>query len=180
MWLAGASILRGWTLAEAGERAAGGLEIRRGIDEWRATGAEYMVPYFLALSSRVELGAGRPEAALKLLEEARARVERTGERWFSAEILRLEGEANLALGRDRLARAKACFARALETAAGQGARLWELRAALSLARVEADDAGLRGRLGRLCATFGDDSGPLPELEAARALAPTAGLVTQVS
>ena len=139
-----------------------------------------MVPYFLALSSRVELGAGRPEAALKLLEEARARVERSGERSFSAEILRLEGEANLALGRDRLARAKACFARALETAAGQGARLWELRAALSLARVEADDAGLRGRLGRLCATFGDDSGPLPELEAARALAPTAGLVTQAS
>ena len=180
MWQAGASILRGWTLAEAGERAAGGLEIRRGIDEWRATGAEYMVPYFLALSSRVELGAGRPEAALKLLEEARARVERSGERWFSAEILRLEGEANLALGRDRLTRAKACFARALETAVGQGARLWELRAALSLARVEADDAGLRGRLGRLCATFGDDSGPLPELEAARALAPTAGLVTQVS
>jgi class 3 adenylate cyclase/predicted ATPase len=180
LWQAGASILRGWTLAEAGERAAGGLEIRRGIDEWRATGAEYMVPYFLALSSRVELGAGRPEAALKLLEEARARVERTGERWFSAEILRLEGEANLALGRDRLARAKACFARALETAAGQGARLWELRAALSLARVEADDAGLRGRLGRLCATFGDGSGPLPELEAARALAPAAGLVTQAS
>ena len=83
-----------------------------------------MVPYFLALSSRVDW-AGRPEAALKLLEEARARVERSGERWFSAEILRLEGEANLALGRDRLARAKACFARALETAAGQGARLWE-------------------------------------------------------
>jgi predicted ATPase len=115
-----------------------------------------------------------------LLEEAWARVERTGERWFAAEILRLEGEANLALGRDRLARAKACFARALETAAGQGARLWELRAALSLARVEADDAGLRGRLRRLCATFGDGSGPLPELEAARALAPDPGLVTRAS
>jgi predicted ATPase len=178
-WQAGASVLRGWTVAEAGEWAAGGLEIRRGIDEWRATGAEYMVPYFLTLLARVELGTGHSGAALKLLDEARVRVEQTGECWFAAELLRLEGEMNLALGRDRLARAKTCFARALETAAGQGARLWELRAALSLARVEVGDAGLRRRLDRLRATVADGSGPLPELEAARALAPDAGVVAEV-
>lgn len=76
-WQASASILRGWTLADAGEGAAGGLEIRRGIDQWRATGAEYMVPYFLALLARAELATGHSGAALKLLDEARARVERT-------------------------------------------------------------------------------------------------------
>lgn len=85
---------------------------------------------------------------------------------------------NLALGRDRLARARACFAQALETAAGQGASLWELRAALSLARIEAGDVGLRERLSRLCAACADGSDILPELEAARALVPDAAVAAE--
>jgi class 3 adenylate cyclase/predicted ATPase len=171
-WGAGASILHGWTLAKGGDWAAGGAEIRRGTDAWRATGAEYMVPYFLALLAWTELGIGRAGAALQLLADARVRVERTGERWFATEILRLEGEAHMAFGRDRQAQAQACFAAALETAAGQGAKLWELRAALSLARVEPDTALLK-RLRRLCTAVADDS--LPELEAARVLVREGGL-----
>jgi predicted ATPase len=137
-----------------------------------------MVPYFLALLARAELATGHSGAALKLLDEARARVERTGECWFAAEILRLEGEVNLTLGQDRLARARACFAQALETAAGQGARLWELRAALSLARIEAGDADLRRRLSRLRAAWVDGSDTLPEREAARALVPDAAVAAE--
>jgi predicted ATPase len=168
-WQAGATILHGWSLAEAGNPEAGRLEIRRGVQEWRATGAEYMQPYFLALLAQVEIHAGSPGATLPLLADARARVERTGERWFAAEILRLEGEALLACGQERTAEAEACVARALETAAGQQARFWELRAALSLARIKRQDATARERVARLCAGFDDVSG-LPELEAARALA----------
>lgn len=102
-----------------------------------------------------------------MLEEARIRVERTGERWYEAEIHRLEGEVLVAL--DRLADAKACFARALETAAGQQARFWELRAALSFARLSHDPAA-RDRVGRLRAGFSEGF-ELPDLKAARAFAP---------
>jgi predicted ATPase len=166
-WQAGATVLRGWTLAEAGDPEAGRLEIQRGADEWRATGAEYMLPYFLALLAQVELKAGRPQAALALLEEARIRVERTGERWFAAEIFRLQGEVLVTL--NCLADANSCLAHALETAAAQQARFWELRAALTLARVGHGGAAARERVKRLCAGFSEGFG-LPDLRAAQALA----------
>jgi predicted ATPase len=121
------------------------------------------------LLNPVEIILSSPGAALPLLEDAWARVERTGGRWFAAEILRLEAEALLTCGQERTAEAVACFARALETAIGQQARFWELRAALSLARLNRQDATARERMARICAEF-DDVSALPELEAARALA----------
>jgi predicted ATPase len=165
-WQAGATVLSGWALAQASDLEAGRREIQRGM-EYRATGAEYLMPYFLALLAQVEQTAKRPQTALPMLEEARIRVERTGERWYEAEIHRLEGEVLVAL--DRLADARACFARALETAAGQQARFWELRAALSLWRLDHDPAA-RDRVVRLKAGFSEGF-ELPDLKAARLLAP---------
>jgi predicted ATPase len=167
LWQAGARILSGWALAEAGDPEAGRGEIQRGMEEWRATGAEYLMPYFLALLAQVEQTAKRPQTALPMLEEARIRVERTGERWYEAEIHRLEGEVFMAL--DRFADAKACFVRALETAEGQQARFWELRAALSLWRLDHDPAA-RDRVVSLKAGFSEGF-ELPDLKAARLLAP---------
>ena len=168
-WQAGARILRGWHLADTGNADAGRLEIRRGIEEWRATGARYMQPYFLALLAQIEIKRNAPLVALPLLEEAWARIEGSGECWFAAEIQRLRGEALAASGPDRLADAAASFTRAIEIAAGQRARFWELRAALSLVRIGRQDAAARERLARLCVEF-DQGCALPELEAARALA----------
>jgi class 3 adenylate cyclase/predicted ATPase len=166
LWQAGSAILCGWSFGEAVDPEAGRLEIQRGMAEWRATGAEYMLPYFLALLAQVELKAECPQSALPMLEEALIRVERTGERWYEAEIHRLEGEVLVAL--DRLADAKTCFVRALEVAAGQQARFWELRAALSLARLSHDPVA-RDRLGCLRASFSEGF-ELPDLKAARAFA----------
>jgi predicted ATPase len=166
-WEAGATVLSGWALAEAGDPEAGRREIQRGMDEWHARGAEYLMPYFLALLAQVEQTAKHPQTALPMLEEARISVERTGERWYEAEIHRLEGEALVTL--DRLADARACFARALETAAGQQARFWELRSALSLWRLDHDSA-TRDRVVRLKAGFSEGF-ELPDLKAARLLAP---------
>jgi predicted ATPase len=81
-------------------------------------------------------------AALGQLEEGRGCndeamiiAERTGERWFDAEISRVAGEMELlSPGRDP-AKAQAYFERALEIARAQQARSWELRAATSLARL---------------------------------------------
>jgi predicted ATPase len=167
LWQAGATVLSGWALAEAGDPEAGRGEIQRGMEGWRATGAEYLMPYFLALLAQVEQKGKRPQTALPLLEEACIRVERTGERWYEAEIHRLEGEVLVAL--DRFADAKAYFVRALKTAEGQQARFWELRAALSLSRLGNDPAAL-DRVVRLKAGFSEGF-ELPDLKAARLLAP---------
>ncbi len=123
-----------------------------------------MVPYFLALLAQVEMKAGFPDAALPPLEDAGARVQRTGEGWFAAEILRLKGEVLVTLGRREGARIS--FAHALDTAVRQKACFWELRAALSIAHLDHDGADALERVGRLRAGFSEGFG-LPDLKAAR-------------
>ena len=70
-----------------------------------------------------------------MLDEALARVNRLEERWFEAELYRLKGDALLILSPERAAEAEACYHQALAVARDQGASLWELRAATSLARL---------------------------------------------
>src|SRR5262249_34269225 len=80
-------------------------------------------------------GLGRLDEALATLEQALAWAERTGERWYVAELLRIKGELLLQQeNRDSVAAAEGSFKRALELAREQGALLWELRTAASLAR----------------------------------------------
>ena len=100
-WQAGATILQAWAVADEGETERGRADLQRGVSEWRSTGAQYMSPYFAALLAQIELKAGDPAAALRLLEGAQEVIERTNERWFAAEVLRLQGEAMLQLGPDQ-------------------------------------------------------------------------------
>jgi predicted ATPase len=130
-WLAGATILRGWSLATQ----QGIKEMRQGLAAWRATGAEHLVPYFQALLAGACASAARAAEGLRLVEDALSRAERTGERWCEAELLRLRGELLLLRGGRNRAVAEAAMRRARAVARRQGARLWELRAAVSLARL---------------------------------------------
>jgi len=116
-----------------------------------------MLPYFLPLQAQVANKGTRREQALHLLEKPENRVERTGERWFLAEILRLKGETLARNGTARLAEAKASLLQALETAKGQQARFWDLRAALSLARLDPADLAARQRLARYLAALTEES-----------------------
>ena len=65
-------------------------------------------------------------------------MEATGERWHEAEIHRTAGEIALMSVEPDAAKAQAHFERALEVARAQQARSWELRAAVSLARLRRD------------------------------------------
>jgi tetratricopeptide (TPR) repeat protein len=92
-------------------------------------------PEFLGMVAQGLAGLGRLDEALATLEEALTWTERTGQRWYLAELLRTKGELLLELqNRDSFAAAEDSFQRALEVAREQGALLWELRTALSLAR----------------------------------------------
>jgi predicted ATPase len=75
---------------------------------------------------------GRVEEALAVVREALAEVERSGICYHEAELRRLEGE--LLFGLDEK-KSEACFHRAIEIAREQQAKSFELRAAISLARL---------------------------------------------
>ncbi len=66
------AIFRGWALAEQGQSEEGIAQVRKGMEAWRATGAESRWPYFLTLLAEAYGKAGRPEAGLTLLAEALA------------------------------------------------------------------------------------------------------------
>jgi predicted ATPase len=101
--------------------------MRRGLAAKQATGAQLKVPYYLGLMAGVLGRAGSGSEALALLDEALARVNRTGERWFEAELHRLKGGALLASSSERAGEAEACYLQALAVAQNQGASLGAAR-----------------------------------------------------
>jgi predicted ATPase len=102
---------------------------------FRATGAELLRPYFLALLAEAHGTMEQPEAGLTALAEALTLAETTGERWYEPELYRLKGALLLQQNSDHQADAETCFHHALDLARNQQAKSFELRAATSLARL---------------------------------------------
>ena len=132
-WRAWGTVYRGWVKVKNGDVAEGILLLRSGSAAYRATGAEAWMPYFFALLARASEIAGQVEEAVTLLEEALQIVEITGERWFAAELKRHQGQLLLRQGQSEAA--EELYHKALSIAQEQEAKLWELRAAASLARL---------------------------------------------
>ena len=112
--------------------------IRRGLADYRATGSELFSPYFLALLAEAHRRAEQATIGLSALADALDGVERTEGRWIEAELHRLRGELLLALPKGDRSEVEASFHQALAVAHQQQAKLWELRAATSLARLWRD------------------------------------------
>jgi predicted ATPase len=139
-WLAEGVILRGWALAEEGQRAEGIVQIRQGLAAWRTTGPKYMQPHFLTLLAEMYGKGEQLEEGLSVVVEALALVNKSGERYYEAELYRLKGELTLAQSRvqsleSRVKEAEEYFWKAIEIARKQQAKSLELRAAMSLARL---------------------------------------------
>jgi predicted ATPase len=90
---------------------------------------------FLALLAEAYGHGGQADEGLRRLTEAFATVGNTGERWWEAELYRLTGELLRRQAVPDMPQAEACFHQALAVARQQQARSWELRAAMSLARL---------------------------------------------
>jgi predicted ATPase len=139
--LARGTHLRGWALADQGQREEGTVQLRQGLAAYQATRSELFQPYFLALLAEVYGKVGQVEEGLSVVAEALAAVEKTEERWCEAELYRLRGELTLAtssvqrLGSSVQKEAEGYFLKAIEIARQQQARSWELRATTSLARL---------------------------------------------
>jgi class 3 adenylate cyclase/predicted ATPase len=140
-WVAGGTVISGWGLAERGQLEEGIARIGQGIGAWRSPGAEIALPYFLALLAEAYGKGGQAEEGLTVLAEALALVHKTGERFYEVELCRLKGELTLKQSGVRgpesevQQEAEACFHQAIEIARRQQAKSWELRAAMSLARL---------------------------------------------
>jgi predicted ATPase len=133
--LAVGPILRGWALAMQGQGAEGLTQICQGLDAYQATGAAFQRPHFLSMLAEVHWSLGQPEAGLTALSEALALVETTGERYYAAELHRLQGELLLQHAAPEVSHAETCFQQALDMARCQQAKSLELRAAMSLGRL---------------------------------------------
>jgi class 3 adenylate cyclase/predicted ATPase len=127
------TIFRGWAKVKSGELAEGVSLLRHGSSAYRSTGAEVWMPHFVALLAGACEIAGQVEEASTLLDEALQTVERTGERWFAAEVYRHKGQLLLRQGHSEAA--EELYRQALTIAKEQEAKLWELRGAVSLARL---------------------------------------------
>jgi predicted ATPase len=170
-WTDWSKIMYGWTLAEPGQSERAVIEIRQGLEDWRAQGAELGRTYFLTLLAEAFACAGRLEEGLIALAESQEFAEATAERFWQAEIHRLQGELLLAFDPNKAQDAAACFHQALEVARRQQARSLELRAAMSLGRLwhhQGKTAAARELLAPVYGTF-TEGFQTHDLQAARAL-----------
>jgi len=136
LWGALGALYRGWGKIKRGEVVEGTSLIRGGLTTFRVTGTELWTPYFTDLLAKACEIAGQIEEAATLVDEALQIIKRTGERWFEAELYRHKGQLLLRQGHPDAA--EGLYRKALSIAKEQGAKLWELRGAASLARLRRD------------------------------------------
>jgi len=135
-WLALGTLYRGWAEVKCGDVAKGILLLRNGLSAHRATGALLSRAHFVALLAEACELAGQIDESSTLLENAFQLMEQTGERLFEAKLYRQRGQSLLQQGHAEAAEGQ--YRKALSVAEKQGAKLWELRVAVSLARLWRD------------------------------------------
>ena len=127
--------LEGWLTADGGALADGLKGMRRGAENLRDQNAAVLDGLIKIVLAQIEARAGHPERALADLDDALATAERLGFRTFEAELHRARGELMLGRDADSLELAERAFQTAIAVAHEQDARSFELRAALSLAKL---------------------------------------------
>jgi tetratricopeptide (TPR) repeat protein len=135
-WKTLAACLEGKLLIRRGEFETGSVLLRTALDTCERTGWTICYPEFLGALAEGLAGLGQFAEALVTIDRALATADRGGERWFVAELLRTKGELLLDQARDQsVSAAERCFSEALEVAREQAALSWELRTAVSFARL---------------------------------------------
>jgi serine/threonine protein kinase/predicted ATPase len=109
--------------------------LRKGLEDFRATGAEILRPFQLSLLGDAYTRATRFGEARAAIDEGLALAEQSGDRIQEAELHRLKGELLLAESPDQTSAAEGHFTRAIETARRQQSKAYALRSSMSLARL---------------------------------------------
>jgi adenylate cyclase len=130
-----AEFFLGWTEVMANDFHTGITRMRRNLAEFRADGAGVRVTQYLAMIAAALGKSGQPGEGLREIEESIAVIEKSGERFYEAEVHRLKGDLLLVQHASNEAQAERCFRTAIEISRKQHAKSWELRATTSRARL---------------------------------------------
>jgi len=121
----------GWALRASGESEKGLAQIVQGVDVFGLGASQH---FLLTLQADAQLATGKPEATLTSVAAGLKAVEKMGGAPFEAELHRLRGEALLA-GAGTVSEAETAMQQGIDVARRQNAKSWELRGAMSLARL---------------------------------------------
>jgi predicted ATPase len=151
---ANAMLERGQLLGLTGRASDAVQTITTGITALRATGATLEMPACLSNLARAYAELGQINDACRVIGEALTAMETTKEKWWSADINRVAGEIALKSPEHDVAKAEVYFERALAAARQQQAKSWELRAAMSLARLWRDQGKMQQARELLAQVYG--------------------------
>ena len=130
--------LQGRVSALIGKSAHAIQMITAGLNGNRSMGATFLEPFLLLSVAFANGELGQLKEAWQRIDEAMTRIEKTKDKWFEAEVNRVAGEIALKSPESDAAKAETYFVRALAVARQQQAKSWELRAAMSMARLWRD------------------------------------------
>jgi predicted ATPase len=129
---------KGSLLALTGQASDAAQTMISGLSAWRSTRATLSLPWWLSVLAMAYAELGQFDDAWRCIDEAMTAVETTKERIWEAELNRVAGEITLKSPEPDMAKKQVHFERALAVARQQQAKSWELRAAMSMARLWRD------------------------------------------
>jgi predicted ATPase len=153
-WKVHGELLRGSLLAQAGNASEAVKAISSSLTTIRSTGTKMFLPCFLMLLSEVHADLGEFDDAWGCINEALTAIQTNKERWCEAEVNRVAGEIALGSREPNAAKAETYFERALAVARQQQAKSWELRTAMSFARLWRDQGKAREARELLASVYG--------------------------
>ena len=137
-WNAAGMLARGWFLALTGKTLDAVSIFTSTIRAYRSLGSTVCLPVWLSHLARAYGELGQLDEARSYIDEAMTAVETTKEKWYEADVHRIAGEIALMSPERDAAKAEACFEQALAVARAQQAKSFELRAAMSMAKLWRD------------------------------------------
>ena len=148
-------LMQGVILALTGKASDAVQMITSGITAYAVNRSDSIVmPSYLSHLAIAYAELGQFDDAWRCIGEAMTAIETTKERWYEAEINRIAGEIALKSPEPDAAKAQAYFERALAVARQQQAKSWELRAAMSLARLWRDQGKVQQARELLAPVYG--------------------------
>jgi predicted ATPase len=168
-WLAFANICRGFALVRLGQQPEGIALLRTGLAAWNGTGARVLGTQWLGFTAEACAQEGRFKDALETVDRAAEAAAATRECYYQAELYRLRGTVLAKTG--EAVEAASSLLRAIDTARSQQAKSLELRAAMSLARLWAEQGERHRAHDLLAPVYGwfTEGFETPDLKDAKAL-----------
>jgi class 3 adenylate cyclase/predicted ATPase len=154
LWKALGMADKGCIMALTGKALDGVQTMTPGIATFRSTGATFSLPLYLSYLARAHAELGQFDDAWRCIGDAMEAAVTTKETWCEADLHRIAGEIARMSPDNDTTRAEAYFERALALSREQQAKSWELRAAMSMARLRRDQGKRQEASDLLASVYG--------------------------